>query len=285
MQRRTYLTTLGLATGVVLSGCSDTGTNNSSNGGGGTGSGGQGEGSTETPTSGGGEAGASTPTEGGETTATSTGGESNETTDSDTETEGSANTESSSSSSDGGFGPETYSGSGTATEEGLDLTMGPITAEYSHSGSGNFIVNLITLEGESYQDVLLANIIGQAEGAQVGTASANGGYNLDVQADGDWEITLEQPSNPQPQSLPFDESGEGPSYIGPYDFSGPTAIQGSHDGESNFIVTPVPVDPSDFGISVFNEIGQFEGSTTARIEGVSYLKIEADGAWTLSTQE
>ena len=34
---------------------------------------------------------------------------------------------------------------------------------------------------------------------------------------------------------------------------------------------------------IFNEIGQFEGETTGRVNGLVYLNIQADGEWTLST--
>ena len=277
-------------TSLALAGCSgETGTNGTDgNGGGGT----SGQGGSGGGTSGGGNGGGGTGTEasGGATTETSgsgggtnaaTGTETDADTATEAETETATNTAAASSS--GSFGPETFTGSGTSTEEGLELSVGPITVEYSHSGEANFIVTLLTLEGESFEDVFLANAIGSVEGSQVATVNAGGGHVLNVEADGEWEITLEQPSSPQPEPLPIDANGEGPSYIGPFDFSGPTTFQGSHEGESNFIVTPVPVDPSNIMVSIFNEIGQFEGETTARVSGLAYLNIQADGAWTLST--
>ena len=287
MNRRKYLAAVGAGTSLGLAGCSgETGGNNSS---GGNGSGGSGNSDESTEGASGGEAtemesGGDSTDAGSEATESSNGEEeaTEGETEAETDTEASDNSEAA--STGGGFGPETFTGSGTSTEEGIELAAGPVTAEYSHSGSGNFIVNLVALEGESYQDVLLANIIGQAEGSQVAAASANGQYNLNIEADGEWEITVEQPSNPEPESPPIEADGEGPSYIGPFDFSGPTTFQGSHDGESNFIVTPIPVDPSNLMASVFNEIGQFEGETTARVNGIAYLNVTADGSWTLSTQ-
>lgn len=279
MDRRKYLATIGVATSLGLAGCSgETGGNNSS---GGNGTAASGDNATAGDST---EASTDAASVSDDTSAAEGGDDEAETateTESDTET----SAETTAASTGGGFGPETFTGSGTSTEEGIELAAGPVTAEYSHSGEGNFIVNLVAIEGESYQDVLLANVIGQAEGSQVAAASAAGQYNLNIESEGDWEITVEQPSSPQSESLPIDADGEGPSYIGPFDFDGPTKFQGSHDGESNFIVTPIPIDSSNLMASVFNEIGQFEGETTARVNGTAYLNINADGGWSLSTQE
>lgn len=108
---------------------------------------------------------------------------------------------------------------------------------------------------------------------------------MNVDADGEWELTLNQPGNPSAKSLPFEASGEGPDYLGPFKFDGPTSFIGSHDGDSNFIVEAVPIDPTPFSPTIFNEIGAFEGSTTERVDGVAYLNIDADGEWALSTKE
>jgi hypothetical protein len=132
-------------------------------------------------------------------------------------------------------------------------------------------------------DVNLTNAIGEVEGSQVRSVAEAGTYALNVDADGEWSITLQQPANPSTGSLPIDESGEGTTYIGPFEFDGAVQFEGSHDGNSNFIVEAVPLDPDTFGNVVFNEVGSFDGSTTVRIDGVSYLNIQADGAWTLGT--
>lgn len=218
------------------------------------------------------------------TAATTEAGTTVESTTTETTTTESTETATTSESSSGSFS-QTFSGSGTSTSEEFELSPGPILAEFTHDGSSNFIVDLVTLDGESYQDVNISNQIGSVDSSQAASVSADGGYKLNVDADGEWEIALEQPSDPDPQSLPIDDSGEGATYLGPYEFSGPTTIAGSHQGSSNFIVEPIPVDPSKMMTSVFNEIGEFEGETTARIDGVAYLNVLADGEWTLQTSE
>ncbi|EMA42645.1 hypothetical protein [Halococcus saccharolyticus] len=307
MDRRKYLSAAALAT-VGLAGCSgDSGGNNSSNGSGG------GSNATEAAT----DTQAATATE-AETEMTTTAGNvetqaateaetaaGEETTMASNETEamttsgdepttggpqttgsatnGSANaTGNASASSSGGFS-ETFSGSGTSTIEDLQLSPGPVTAEFSVGSEGYYSVTLVTLEGESYQDVFLVDGIISGEGSQVKTAAVGGGYNLNVEIEGDWELTIEQPTDLQPESLPIDASGDGMSYLGPFQFDGPTTFQGSHGGDANFIVTGIPTDPSGVQASIFNKMENFEGETTARVSGTKYINVVANGEWSLSS--
>jgi hypothetical protein len=182
----------------------------------------------------------------------------------------------------GGFS-ETYSGNGQSTVEGLELTPGPITAEVTVGSEAYHTFELITLEGESFEDVQLASGVFSGEGRQVAAVLAEGEHNLNVDTEAEWEITIEQPTNPDPASLPIDESGSGYDYAGPFAFDGPTTFQGTHEGESNFIVSAVSLDPSGLGTIVFNETEQFDGETTERVDGPAYLNVEADGEWTVST--
>jgi len=178
--------------------------------------------------------------------------------------------------------PRTFSGSGTATTDEFDLNAGPVAATFVHEGESNFIVELLTLAGESYEDVSLVNRIGRVSGSQVAEVRADGAHVLNVDADGPWEMALEQPTDPDVGALPTEATGAGLSFLGPIGFDGPTETTGSHDGESNFIVETVPLDPEAFGTLVFNEIGRFEGSTTARIDGPAFVNVVADGEWDLS---
>ena len=182
----------------------------------------------------------------------------------------------------GGFS-ETFTGSGQSTIEELQLSPGPVTAEFSVSSEGYYSVTLVTLEGESYQDVLLIDGVISGEGSQVKAAKVGGGHNLNVEIDGDWELTIEQPTDIQPESLPVDASGTGMSYLGPFEFDGPTTFNGSHSGDANFIVTGIPTDPSGTQAPIFNELENFEGETTARVSGTKYINVVADGEWALTS--
>ena len=145
------------------------------------------------------------------------------------------------------------------------------------------MVTLIALESDSYQDVLLIDGVISGDGSQAKTAAVGGGYNLNVEIEGDWELTIEQPADIQPESLPVDASGTGMSYVGPFEFDGPTTFKGSHSGDANFIVKGIPTDPSGAQVPIFNELENFEGETTARVSGTKYINVVADGEWTLTS--
>lgn len=181
-----------------------------------------------------------------------------------------------------GFGPRTFSGSGTATTEEIDLGRGPITASFSADGESTFTSRLLAVEGESYDDVYLTILLAPVEGSQVASVTVDGPHVLNVETDGAWEMTLAQPPDEPGQPLPVEVSGSGPAYVDLVAFDGVTRASGTHEGGSNFIVETVPVDPDAFGELVFNEIGQFDGTTTVRADGPSYVNVEADGDWTLS---
>lgn len=311
MKRRQYIALAGASMSALsVAGCSgDTGGNNSSNGSSGGSNASEASMDTEAATATEAEAGTATTTAGDTETqamteAETAAGEGTTTASNENEvmttsgdepttggpqttgnaTNGSANaTGNATSGSSGGGFSETFSGSGTSTIEDLQLSPGPVTAEFSIGSEGYYSVTLVTLEGESYQDVLLIDGILSGEGSQVKTAAVGGGYNLNVEIEGDWELSIEQPTDIQPESLPIEASGDGMEYLGPFQFDGPTTFQGSHSGDANFIVTGIPTDPSGTQAPVFNEIESFEGETTARVSGTKYINVVANGEWSLSS--
>jgi hypothetical protein len=211
--------------------------------------------------------------DGGEQPATTEAGDTETQTEQPTETAQAAGTEA-----------MDFSGSGTDTTDNFELVGGATVVDFEHSGESNFIVDLLAVEGEDARDTGLVNQIGSVSG---GTAVGvqPGTYRMNVDADGDWSITLAQPRDVDPASLPVEESGNGPTYIGPIEFEGVTEFTGSHSGDSNFIVQTVPLELDDLGMAigtvVFNETGDFEGQTSERIENVGYVNINADGEWSL----
>ncbi|WP_277552538.1 hypothetical protein [Halobaculum limi] len=181
-----------------------------------------------------------------------------------------------------GFGPRTFSGTGTSTSAEFDLRRGPITATFSAEERGSFTTQLLAVEGESYDDVYLTILLAPVEGSQVASVNVDGSHVLNVETDGAWEITLEQPSDSTAQRLPVEATGSGPGYVDVVAFDGVVRVAGTHRGSSSFIVETVPVDPDEFGELVFAETGQFDGETTVRVDGPSYVNVDADGDWTLS---
>lgn len=264
--RRRYMATVGALLTSGLAGCSGSTDDGGDGGGSDGGDGGGGDG--ETP--------ASTPTEasGGEATEEPTA----EPTETPTEEPTPSPTEA------GLTAGESYSfeGEGTSTTDELSFRGGVVTVDYSHDGERNFIVEAVAVEGDSLDDQVLANAIGTVEG---GTASriGEGAYHLNIDADGSWSLAVNEPGSSGAEELPFETSGSGPQYAGPVTIDGVANAQGSHSGSRNFIVEMLRVDGGQLDDAIlFNEVGEFEGSTSERLSGTYFVSVEADGDWSLT---
>lgn len=86
--------------------------------------------------------------------------------------------------------PASLTGTGKSVSPFLALGAGLTRVAMTHDGSSNFAVVLYRADGE-YID-LLANEIGPYDGAQVAPIDEPGLYILDIQADGNWRIDIEQ---------------------------------------------------------------------------------------------
>lgn len=177
--------------------------------------------------------------------------------------------------------PETqsFSGSGQEVRQGISIQGGLTVVRATHSGESNFQVSLAN--DSEFNDNFI-NVIGDFDGAQADLIE-EGEYILEVNADGNWEIDLEQPRSGQGESLPTSFSGSGPDVVGPVQFGGTGVATGEHDGESNFQVQIYPMTGS-FGEVVFNEIGSFEGETTYSFDTIGWVDINADGNWSVELE-
>lgn len=177
--------------------------------------------------------------------------------------------------------PETqsFSGNGQEVRQGVSIQGGLTVVRATHSGESNFQVSLAN---DSEFDDNFINAIGDFDGAQANLIEG-GEYILDVNADGNWEIDLEQPRSGQGESLPTSFSGNGPGVVGPVQFAGTGVASGEHDGESNFQVELYPMAGS-FAEIVFNEIGSFEGETSYSFDGIGWVDVNADGNWTVELE-
>lgn len=177
-----------------------------------------------------------------------------------------------------------FDGSGAEVTDEFELDDGILTVDFSHAGESNFIVEMIALEGEQWDDELLVNVIGDTDGSSV--MSVNGGtYQIDVDADGEWSLDINQPevTTDELEEPPIEESGSGSTWIGPFTADGVHEVHGTHDGESNFIVEGH--DAEGNWELMINEIGEYEGTGTFRAGGEAFwVNIEADGDWTLDIE-
>ena len=170
---------------------------------------------------------------------------------------------------------ETISASGS----GDDVVVLPagvshavITASYS--GSSNFIIQ--SLDSNNEMSELLVNKIGNYDGnvALGFSVLGNPADKLQVQADGEWEISI----SPIHTAAALPSSGSGD---GVFLYNGDAPIWNiTHDGSSNFIFIENTSEAFSMGLLV-NEIGSYEGTVTGSA-GPSVITISADGNWTIS---
>lgn len=173
------------------------------------------------------------------------------------------------------------SGSGATVEDGIDIQGGLTAIEASHTGGeSNFQVHLVPAEGEF--DALFVNEIGEYEGTTADMLETDT-YQVDVEADGDWQLTIRQPRATSGDSLPQSLSGNNPDFFGPFEFGGSHTASGSHSGDGNFQLLVYPPE-GQFGELVFNEVGEYDGETTFRADGVGYVDVNANGEWSVDLE-
>lgn len=174
--------------------------------------------------------------------------------------------------------PISLSGTGQQATEEFNLEGGLSIFKMTHSGGSNFIVYLLDNDGNEID--LLVNKIGVFDGSQALKIRKTGEYLLDISADGQWTVDIEQPRvNEAPNLNSFSGVGQQATEL----FStnkGLMKVEMNHSGSSNFIVYLLDNSGNELELLV-NEIGPFDGSKAVRIpkDGIYLFRIEADGEW------
>lgn len=86
--------------------------------------------------------------------------------------------------------PQTYGGHSRQITSFVQLYSGIITVRATHNGHSNFIVHLVDTNGSIEEFVF--NEIGAVNGSKAFGLGTSGIYFFDVDADGDWTLTVEQ---------------------------------------------------------------------------------------------
>ncbi|CAN5145030.1 hypothetical protein BH20GEM2_BH20GEM2_21500 [soil metagenome] len=178
--------------------------------------------------------------------------------------------------------PRGLTGSGSAVENVRLRQDAPLVVGATHSGSANFIVELVPRRGGS--DQLLINEIGSYTGEVAYADASAGRYRITVEADGAWQLNLAQPQpRPSAARLPGRIRGEGSTVtliLTEQDFQ--AVVSARHRGQSNFIVEIIGHGDLTGSELLFNEIGNFEGETLTELPAGGFLvAVQADGRWTL----
>jgi hypothetical protein len=190
--------------------------------------------------------------------------------------------------------PIILEGIGQQATNSFTLERGISIFHMTHDGHSNFAIWLYDA-GTGERVDLLVNEIGTYTGsrivgvtAELGQASP-GEHLLDVTADGNWQVIIEQPRTVTAPKIPQTFSGRGDSVPSPFTLEqGTVKFEMTHNGNSNFAIWLYDNEGSRVDLLV-NEIGAFEGSKIVGVTGllgqasagIHYLDITADGNWSV----
>lgn len=109
--------------------------------------------------------------------------------------------------------PETFEheGEGPGTSEPFDTRYDLLRIEYEHDGDGPFEVRLVGDGGTG--SILLVAQDGDVSGSRY-HAAPPGTYRLEVDADDDWEVRIEQPRPESGDEVPYGTDGDGDTATG-----------------------------------------------------------------------
>jgi hypothetical protein len=180
--------------------------------------------------------------------------------------------------------PITLSGSGPAATRLFRLEAGLTVIRMTHQGTSNFIVDFLDTNGNSVAFGSVANVIDPFQGSTPVQIPRGADYLLDVQADGPWQIVVEQPraaSAPQTRSF----SGDSQQATQLFALSaGLHRVHMTHQGDSNFIVDLLDENGESVTLGLANEIGPFDGSRAVQVpvDGIYLFSVQANGPWTIN---
>jgi len=171
--------------------------------------------------------------------------------------------------------PVSYKGTGTKIVKIEKPEDGPVLASFTHDGGSNFAV--WSLDSDLDQIDLLFNTIGKFSGTTLldrydGESTAR----IEVEADGNWTITLAPLSNAR--QFTDKANGSGPDVL---IYQGSTGVATlKNQGESNFAVWFFSSDTSDLAA---NEIGNYTGEAVIPA-GPTAVQIESEGKWSITVE-
>jgi len=170
------------------------------------------------------------------------------------------------------------SGVGQQASQKFTLEKGLSIFKMNHSGTSHFSMTLMDSNGQYIE--LLTNEVGSFDGSNAVGIAKEGEYILDVSADGNWAVEIEQPRPSTAEKLKkLEGSGQQASSFISLD-KGLTTFKMTHDGASHFSMTLMDSNGQYIELLV-NEVGSFDGSKAVGISksGIYLLNISADGNW------
>jgi len=182
--------------------------------------------------------------------------------------------------------PQRFAGHGQQVSPKFVLSTGLAVFRMTHDGGSNFAIVLLDDKGNYVE--LLVNEIGGFDGAKAVGIEQTGTYLLDIQADGNWIISVEQPSAPATAPIPPRTFTGRAQQVSPMFrlAKGLVTFRMTHDGSSNFAIILLD-DKGSYIELLVNQIAEFDGAKAVGVKraGVYLLDITADGNWMVTIEQ
>ncbi|ELY57579.1 polysaccharide deacetylase family protein [Natronolimnohabitans innermongolicus] len=172
-------------------------------------------------------------------------------------------------------------GSGATETDTFELSEGLVTGEFTHDGDGSFEASVVPADGAGGE-----RLVTRADGDGESLAVVDGGsYRLEVDADGDWSIDLEQPEvhADDLESPPLEVTGTGSGTAGPLWAADDLSLGVTHDGDGAFVVDGVDADGG--WERLVDQDGPFNAMRSYAAGGVCWIDVEADGDWSIEVTD
>ena len=174
--------------------------------------------------------------------------------------------------------PIVHSGAGATTTDEFELAGGFTVLYFDHDGDDDFSIDL---HGPDGGDHSVFSGAGEVD-AVWADGLAGGDWTMEVEADGSWQVVIQQPRIAEGSGNDAEVVLEGDA-SGTYkvlELPGEVEVTGEHLGTNDFVVRSLDRhgDTHDDTV-IFDESGPFEGETTIDFEGTSWIVIQANGDW------
>lgn len=186
----------------------------------------------------------------------------------------------------GTAGELTVSGSGSEQTTSVRLGSRLTIASYEHRpADGEFTAQLV--ERGNPDNAILLNVAGDSTG-RTAFGLSEGVYRLDIEADGDWTVSVTQPETADIEAsaepLPTIQDGSGSDVRGPFELDGPTDVTAVYSGNDDFNVEMLDRGGRSVAPNLFDETGSFSGEATLDHRGYGWFDVTTTGDWSLDIE-
>lgn len=176
--------------------------------------------------------------------------------------------------------PIVHDGAGSTVTDEFELAGGFTVLYFDHEGEDEFSIDLV---GPDDGNPSVFSGIGSVD-AVWADGLAGGDWTMEVEADGPWQVVIQQPRIAEGGGHDPDVVLEGDA-AGAYkalDLPGEIEVTGEHLGTGDFVARSLDRNGETHDDTViFEESGPFQGETTIDFDGTSWIVVQANGSWQL----